>query len=298
MIAERHLNCTFTGDPVTVPPGEPDFWISTDNMDILARIAARSKGGQQLNIFVCGPKGCGKTTLAREYAARFERPFYEVHCGAFIDTEQWFGKDRLSEGQTWYRKSRFIQAVETPRTVVLLDEINRAHPEVLGAILGLLDWRRSLWNDDLGYDVKVAPGVVFFATINDGDDYFGTNPLDAALRDRFSRTLVLDYPAPPKEALILQNHGLDEERAVQLALFAHRLRNAIHPVPISTRQLIVTAEELLDEVPLRQAVNVTVINALDDLASQKLTLEALQWIEDNPYVETEAVALSARGGHV
>lgn len=273
-------------DCITIPPAEPDFWISERHSGQLERIFRRTERGEQINIFISGPKGCGKTTLAREYAARYERPFYEVHCGTFIDAEQWFGKDRLSGGETRYRKSRFIHALETPGAVILLDEINRAHPEVLGAVMGLLDWRRSLWNDDLGYTVRVAPGVVFFATINEGDDYYGTNPMDAALIDRFSRTILLDYPPEEAEAAILVKNGLDAEHGRRLARFAVLLRGADRPVPVSTRQLLTTADELFDDVPLREAAEVSLINGLSDPADRKTALEALQLIEDNPRGES------------
>lgn len=270
-------------EAITVPPAEPNFWVSEAHLGQLERIYRRTEKGEQINVFISGPKGCGKTTLAREYASRYRRPFYEVHSGTFIDAEQWFGKDRLFDGETWYRKSRFIHALESPNTVVLLDEINRAHPEVLGAIMGLLDWRRSLWNDDLGYQVKVAPGVVFFATINEGDDYYGTNPMDAALIDRFSRTILLDYPPEAAEASILEKNGLDPARAKRLARFAVLLRKADRPVPVSTRQLLTTADELADGVPLREAAEVSLINGLSDGTDRKTALEALQLIDDEPY---------------
>jgi nitric oxide reductase NorQ protein len=267
-----------------VPPDEEGFWVSARNLERLSRIASRAARGERVNALVRGPKGCGKTTLARVYAARNRKPFYEVHCGAFVDNEQWFGKDRLSEGQTWYRKARFIHAVETPHCVVLLDEINRAHPEVLNAILGLLDWRRSLWSDDLTYEVKVAEGVTFFATLNEGEEFYGVNPLDAALRDRFPRTVRLDYPPEQEEARILVGHGLPQREADKLTSFAHTVRKAGRPLPVSTRQLLVAAEEVIDGASLHDAVETSIIFGIEDTSLVKTALQALQWVEDNPYV--------------
>jgi nitric oxide reductase NorQ protein len=270
-----------------VPREEEGFWIAARNQERLGRIALRSERGEQVNVLVRGPKGCGKTTLARVFAARWSRPFYEVHCGSFVDAEQWFGKDRLNGGETWYRKARFIHAVETPGCVVLLDEINRAHPEVLNAILGLLDWRRSMWSDDLTYEVSVAPGVIFFATINEGEDFYGVNPLDAAVRDRFPRTVRLDYPPRRQEAGILHAHGLSLRLSEKLTDFAHTLRKAGRPVPVSTRQLLVAAEEICEGASLREAVETSVIFGIDDVSLEKVALQALQWIEEAPSAAQE-----------
>jgi nitric oxide reductase NorQ protein len=284
MTASSEHNPQHDAIVLPVPPDEEGFWVSARNLERLSRIASRAARGERVNALVRGPKGCGKTTLARVYAARNGKPFYEVHCGAFVDNEQWFGKDRLSEGQTWYRKARFIHAVETPHCVVLLDEINRAHPEVLNAILGLLDWRRSLWSDDLTYEVRVAPGVTFFATLNEGEEFYGVNPLDAALRDRFPRTVLLDYPPEQEEAKILEAQGLPQREAEKLTSFAHAVRKAGRPLPVSTRQLLVAAEEIMDGASLHDAVETSIIFGIEDTSLVKTALQALQWVEDNPYV--------------
>jgi len=266
-------------------PAEERFWVSAKHTGILERVAALSALGEVSNVMLLGPAGCGKTTLPRQFAARQRRPFYEVHCGSLIDVEQWFGKDRLVGGETLYRKSRFVQALETPKCVVLLDEINRAHPELLNGIFGLLDWRRSIYSDDLGYMVRVADGVTFFATMNEGADYFGVNPLDGALRDRFPRILRLSYPPKAQEEALLVSQGVEPGIADRLASFAFQLRKATNPVHVWPRQVLTAAEEIRMGASLREAVEVTIINRLEESQDAKQVLETLQLIDPNPYAE-------------
>jgi len=200
-----------------------------------------------------------------------------MHCGALVEPEQWFGKDRLNSSQTWYRMHRFVQALETPYAVVLLDEINRPHPEVLHALFGLLDWRRSMWVDDLGRDVSVAAGVVLFATINEGEDYT-VNPLDGALRERFGRALEMKYPPKRETAEILwRRTGCPKDTAEKLA----ELREAIHRNPhlqlhLSVRQLLIAAEEFVDCGDIREAILTSVINHMPEMQQKKAVLEVLQ----------------------
>ena len=73
---------------LTVPTSNTNFWISDENKAAMDRIDARSKAGQNMNVLICGPKGCGKTTMVREFAARRNRPFFEIHCGTYLDAEQ------------------------------------------------------------------------------------------------------------------------------------------------------------------------------------------------------------------
>lgn len=271
-------------DPIPVPPEESGFWIDDRHKEAIKRLTELSAEGAVVNVLVTGPTGCGKTTFARQFAAMNGRPFYEVHCGALVDVEQWFGKDRLIDGETVYRKNRFVQAVETAECTVLLDEINRAHPEHLNAIFGLLDWRRSIHSDDLGYTIRVAPGVVFFATMNQGVDYFGINPLDLALKDRFPRVIKLDYPPESEEKRILLEAGVDDDNASRLVQFGRKLREAAIPIPVSPRQLKVAAEELRLGASIRAAVEMSVINKLEDPTQEKTALAALQLVDPNPWV--------------
>ena len=274
----RHV----VAEELKVPDIEPNFYISQTDIERLDRIARRSQAGEILNVILRGPKGSGKTTLARQFAALRSRPFYEIHCGSLVEPEQWFGKDRLTNGETWYRMARFITAIETGGTVVLLDEVNRPHPEVLNALFGLLDWRRSMWVDDLQREVRVAAGVVFFATINEGEGYI-VNPLDDALRERFGRAIEVKYPPKRETAKILvARTGIARAIADKLADFREEVKRKPElNLSMSVRQLQIAAEEVKDGADLREAVMVALVNHLTDIEQKKAALAVLQHLGED-----------------
>lgn len=275
---------------IFIPQPQPDFWVSEAVGRELYIIGKLSSRGENVNVMVVGPAGAGKTSLGWEFASAHKRPCFEVHCGMFMEPGEWWGKDRLSREQgTYYEQAKYVDAVETPSCVVILDEPNRCHPEVMNAQFGLWDWRRAAWVPDLKRIVRVAPGVVFFGAMNEGAEYFGTNPMDKALRERFTRTIRLGWPPMKVEAKILQRRtGVDQETAEKLALFARDVRrNPKVGVSISTRQLLVAAQDVGEGVPLMEAVKYSILNALDESADRKALLQHLQIIGkvDEAFVE-------------
>jgi len=273
-----------------IPQPQPDFWVSPTVGRELYIIGKLSERGENVNVMVVGPAGVGKTSLGWEFASAQKRPCFEVHCGMFMEPGEWWGKDRLSREQgTYYEQAKYVDAVETPYCVVILDEPNRCHPEVLNAQFALWDWRRAAWVPDLKRNVRVAPGVVFFGAMNEGAEYFGTNPMDKALRERFTRTIRLSWPPMKVEAKILHKRtGVAQEVADKLARFAADVRrNPKVGMTPSTRQLLVAAQDVAEGVPLEEAVRYAILNALDENADRKALLQHLQIIGkvDEAWVE-------------
>ncbi|MBA7613585.1 hypothetical protein ES703_20836 [subsurface metagenome] len=275
---------------IFIPKPQPDFWLSERVARVLYIIGKISDRGEPVNIKVLGPAGVGKTTLGWEFAAAKKRPCFEVHWGMYQEPGEVWGKDRLSMEQgTYYEQAVYVDALETPNCVVILDEPNRCHPEVLNTNFALWDWRRAAWVPDLRRMVKVAPGVVFFACMNEGAEYIGTNPMDKAIRERFTRTIRLTWPPMKVEAQILMKRtGVAREVAEKLAKFARDIRrNPKVGCTPSTRQLLVAAQDVAEGLPIQEAVMYSIINDLDETVDRQALLQHLQIIGsvDEAFVE-------------
>ncbi len=275
---------------IFVPSPQPDFWVSERVARELYIIGKLSEKGEAVNVKVLGPAGCGKTSLGWEFAASFKRPCFEVHWGMYQEPSEVWGKDRLSmETGTYYEQARYVDALETPNCVLILDEPNRCHPEVLNTNFAIWDWRRAAWVPDLKRMVRVAPGVVFFACMNEGAEYIGTNPMDKAIRERFGRTIRLTWPPMRVESKILvKRTGVDKETAEKLAKFARDVRrNPKVGCAPSTRQLLVAAQDVVEGLPIQEAVMYAIINELDETIDRTALLQHLQIIGsvDEAFVE-------------
>ncbi|MCX5851415.1 MAG: MoxR family ATPase [Deltaproteobacteria bacterium] len=236
-----------------VPKPEKHFFLKRDVVENLDRIAALAKR-HPVNVLVAGKQGCGKSTLVRQFAARNKRPFATFQIGILSEPGQLFGEHRLRKGETYYQQFLFPRAVQTPRCVIHLEEINRPeHPKALNMLFSVLSENRTVWLDELGL-IKVADEVIFFATLNEGDEFIGTEMLDAALRDRFYVN-VLEYLPPEVETTVLRlKADIGEAEALTIVNVANRLRsNAQEPMVVSTRHTLMIAELVNLGAPVKEA---------------------------------------------
>lgn len=182
------------------------------------------KDGKPRNIAIHGPAGAGKTSYGIQFAARFRRPLYVLNVGSLAEPSEVLGHWEAKEGTTVWVHSDLWHAIQVPYCVVVLDELNRGFSlKTLNALLPMLDDRRNLDG------AAVAEGVVFFATLNEGLEYVGTDELDAAIDDRFSEGVRLTYPS--NEVALLVEQGIDPAMANNLYRLVSNLRGS-HPISL------------------------------------------------------------------
>jgi nitric oxide reductase NorQ protein len=250
-----------------VPEADPYFFMPRSVVVNLQRLDELSKK-HPVNVLVAGRQGCGKSSLVRQFAARYDRPLTIFQVGLLTEPGQLFGQQRLREGETYYQEFLFPQAIGTPRSAVHLEEINRPeHPKALNELFSVLGEDRNIWVDELGL-AEVAPEVMFFASLNEGPQFTGTEVLDAALRDRFY-TIRLEYlpPGTEQEVLVLKT-GISGEDADKVIRVIHRLRHdPRNPLSISTRHSLMVGELLAAGASLREAFSYTLHISKDALES-------------------------------
>lgn len=236
-----------------VPEPEQHFFLPLSVIENLERIKYLAQR-HPVNVLVAGKQGCGKSTMVRQFAARNDRPMATFQIGILSEPGQLFGEHRLKDGETYYQRFLFPDALQTPGCVIHLEEINRPeHPKALNMLFSVLAEDRKVYTDELGL-IKVAEGVVFFATLNEGEEFVGTEMLDAALRDRFYVTM-LDYLPPDVETNVLQlKTGISKGDALTIVNVANKLRNnAQEPMVVSTRHTLMIAEMVAVGAKTREA---------------------------------------------
>ena len=182
----------------------------------LIRSAVRGK-----NIMMTGPAGCGKTMAAKSVVNSLDRPDFYFNLGATQDPRSTLiGNTHFdSKKGTFFSKSLFVEAIQTPNSVILLDELSRAHPDAWNILMTVLDYGQRylrLDEQDNSETIKVADGVTFVATANIGNEYTSTRVMDKALMDRFTivemdvlgeddETQLLNYMFPNVDSTLLGN---------------------------------------------------------------------------------------------
>jgi energy-coupling factor transporter ATP-binding protein EcfA2 len=247
-------------------PAEQEFYIKGHDWEQLCYANA---GGKP--VLIVGPSGCGKTELAGLAAKAAGRPIETINFGGLTSEPRsgLIGNTHFSkEKGTWFQASRFVRALQSPRYVILIDELSRAGTEAFNLILPLLDGQRCLSLDESegAAVIHLAPDIAFVATANQGTEYTGAQKLDWALQNRFAVLIELSYPPVDKEIDLLRKRcvGLPRPAAVKLVEFADRQRNLAYDgdylQTISTRMLLEAGAECAAGIAVDTAALYCIVN--------------------------------------
>ena len=220
------------------------------------------------NMMLTGPTGTGKSQTAIAAAKALGRELFYINLGATQDPRgTLIGNTHFSkDAGTFFNESAFVQAIKTPNTVILLDEISRAHPEAWNILMTVLDpGQRYLRLDEAvgAPTVKVAEGVSFIATANLGAEYTAVRVMDRALMDRFT-VAEIPYLTVDQEVNLLGKiyPELAKVEASNLAEIAAATRRELQSdmpqvsTMISTRSVIEMAGLMVDGFSLGEVANV------------------------------------------
>ena len=236
----------------------------------LIRSAVRGK-----NIMMTGPAGCGKTMAAKSVVNSLDRADFYFNLGATQDPRSTLiGNTHFdSKKGTFFSKSLFVEAIQTPNAVILLDELSRAHPDAWNILMTVLDYgQRYLRLDESdGSDtIKVADGVTFVATANIGNEYTSTRVMDKALMDRFTivemdvlteddENSLLNYMFPHVDSVVLSNVA----KIASLTRTESSSDTARITSGISTRTTVELCGLLYDGFSLEEAAEVSIYPQYD-----------------------------------
>lgn len=144
------------------------------------------------NLWMVGPAGCGKSTIARNVASEFELPYLCISCGIGTSAVEFVGYKYPQREST-----KFAEYYQKP-SVILIDEMTALDPAVAQVI------NAALANNEIETTtglVKRHPDCIIIATSNTfgagaSRQYVANNQLDASTIDRFIGGIIeVDYSA-------------------------------------------------------------------------------------------------------
>lgn len=157
----------------TVVVGQPEAVKAVSNAVRLSRAGLGNPNQPIASFLFCGPSGTGKTLLTKELASfLFDDPksIVRIDCSEYSESHS---KSRLIGSPPGYigheTGGQLTEAIRRrPFSIILFDEIEKAHPEVLTVLLQLLDDGRLTSGQGQVVDCR---NTIFIATSNLGAQF-------------------------------------------------------------------------------------------------------------------------------
>jgi ATP-dependent Clp protease ATP-binding subunit ClpC len=278
-----------------------------DAIKALARSIRRSRAGlkdpkRPIGSFIfCGPTGVGKTELARALAKFL---FADPSALIRVDMSEYMEKFSVSRligappGYVGYEDSGTLtKAVRRkPYSVVLLDEIEKAHPDVFNILLQVLD--EGHLTDNYGREIDFKNTVVIMTSNVGARDISKSKALGFASAD--SKTSFERMAEKVKEEL---NHVFNPE-------FLNRLDDVIVFHPLDRQHIAQIVGILLKDVQKRlneeeltlkltdAAIDFLVKHGFDEQYGARPLKRAIQRYIEDPLSEKILVGEFSKGDEI
>ena len=219
----------------------------------------------KLPLLLKGPTGTGKSRFVEYMAWKLDKEIFTVACHEETSATDLIGRFILKGTEAVWQDGPLTKAVKSG-AIIYLDEIAEARPDIIVAIHSLTDYRRILFLDKLGDEIKADENFMLVASYNPGYQK-GYKELKPSTKQRFVG-LTFNYPKQKTEVDIIEKEtSIDNKTAKELVKIAIKIRN-LHELglteTVSTR-LVVDAAILINAgLDKRLAVNVGIIQPLTD----------------------------------
>ena len=255
----------------TAPQFKPDNLIISDSKwKFIVRAVLRGE-----NIMLRGDAGTGKTLAVTTVAKVMDRPFFYFNLGATQDPRSTLiGNTHFNkETGTYFAQSTFVKAIQEEGAVILLDELSRAHPEAWNILMTVLDETQRYLRVDESPDtevIKVADGVSFLATSNEGIQYTSTRKVDFALADRFA-ILEMDILSKMQQESLIRHAcpKIDDKTVETLTSIYDQINTELAAgsgkiqTRMSTRSMIRAARHICDGFTINEALDLCIYPYFD-----------------------------------
>ena len=212
-------------------------------------------------------------------AWKLDKEIITVACHEETSSTDLIGRFILKGTEAVWQDGPLTKAVKSG-AIIYLDEVAEARPDIIVAIHSLTDYRRTLFLDKLGEEIKAHDDFMLVASFNPGYQK-GYKELKPSTRQRFIG-LSFNYPNRDTETeIVAKETGIDAKTAKDLVKIANKIRNLNElglTETVSTRLIVDAANLIVEGLDKRLAVNVGIIQPLTDdeeILSSLITLSEL-----------------------
>jgi nitric oxide reductase NorQ protein len=256
---------TFTPEPEPVAKWCDSFYVQGEERNAFD-MAKAICGTLPAKVMIIGASGYGKTSLPKAFAKQHGMKYVRFNVALVRDPEEFFGWRTVDGGDVKFMPSEFTTAIKEGNAVVVLDELNRATPEMANALFPILDDEAR--TVVFGEEIQVGPNVIIVATINVGFQFVGTFSIDQALLNRMDITLrVAPLPKNVEREILVRRTGIDSDKASTIVEVCNRLRTLTNDgkivVDASTRTSIRVARFVAQGASFQDAFAWAIVNGSD-----------------------------------